>query len=116
MARRKLTDVVQVNLRLRESLRRRLEEEAEKRGFSFNAELTRRLEDSFEREELNEALRGAMWQVLTQGGLVEALKPSIKEMLRDINFTDEIARGRTAEVLREIEARRELDTKPENKS
>jgi hypothetical protein len=115
MARRKLTDVVQVNLRLRESLRRRLEEEAEKRGFSFNAELTRRLEQSLEREELNEELRAVMWEVLTQGGLAEALKPSVAEMLRNINFTEGIARGRTAEALLEIEVRRELETKPEDK-
>ena len=116
MARRKLTDVVQVNLRLRESLRRRLEEEAEKRGSSFNAELTRRLEDSFEREELNEALRATMWEVLTKGGLAEALKPVMREFLENIHFTDGIARGRTGEISREIEARRELETKLENKS
>jgi Arc-like DNA binding domain len=116
MARRKLTDVVQVNLRLRESLRRRLEEEAEKRGFSFNAELTRRLEESFEREELNEALRATMRQVLREGGLAEALRPLVDEILKNINFTAGIARGSTAEALREIEARRELETESENKS
>jgi hypothetical protein len=116
MVARKLTDIVQVNLRLRESLRRKLERESEKRGLSFNAELTRRLEDSFDREELNEALREVISQVLTQGGLAEALKPSMMEMLRSINFTDGIASGQTGKAIREIEARRELETNPENKS
>jgi hypothetical protein len=45
---RKLTDVVQAGLRVRESLRRRLEKEAEKRGASINHEMVMRLERSFE--------------------------------------------------------------------
>jgi hypothetical protein len=80
MVARKLTDVVQVNLRLRESLRRKLEREAERRGMSFNAELTLRLRESFNREELNEALRATIWQVLTDAGLVTA-RPSLPEGL-----------------------------------
>ena len=116
MAARKPTDIVQVNLRLRESLRRRLEREAEKRGLSFNAELTRRLEESFEREELNEALRTVILQVLTQEGLAETLKTGIAQALRDTDFYGGLARGHTGEVLRDIEAKRELETKPENKS
>jgi hypothetical protein len=66
MVARKPTDVVQVNLRLRESLRRRLEREAERRGLSFNAELIRRLRESFDREDLE----ATILKVLTDAGLV----------------------------------------------
>ena len=47
MLHRRKTEIVQVNLRLREDLRRRLAKEAEKSGYSFNQELVRRLEQSF---------------------------------------------------------------------
>jgi Arc-like DNA binding domain len=113
MSARKLTDIVQVKLRLRESLRRKLEREAEKRGLSTNAELARRLEESFDREELNEALRSAMWQVLTHEGLTEALKPLAAQIVEKL---DASRFERTKEAFREIEARRELETKPERRS
>jgi hypothetical protein len=45
---RKPTDVVQVNLRLRERLRRKLEQAARKRQVSLNYEMMWRLEQSFE--------------------------------------------------------------------
>jgi hypothetical protein len=80
MVARRLTDLVQVNLRLRESLRRKLERESERRGLSLNAEMTRRLEESFDREELNEALRATIWQVLTDAGLVTARPPIPKNL------------------------------------
>jgi hypothetical protein len=116
MVARKPTDVVQVNLRLRESLRRKLERESERRGVSFNAELTRRLEESFDREELNEALRGVIRQVLTEGDFTEALKRSVAGMLGELNLTDGFASGHTGEALREIQTRREPKNTPESKS
>jgi hypothetical protein len=48
--RRKPTAIVQVGLRLREALRRELEEAARKHQVSFNQELTARLEESLEME------------------------------------------------------------------
>jgi hypothetical protein len=45
---RKLVDIAHVNLRIRESLRRKLEREAKKRRTSLNNEIRWRLEDSFE--------------------------------------------------------------------
>jgi Arc-like DNA binding domain len=116
MVARKLTDVVQVNLRLRESLRRKLEREAEKRGLSFNAELTRRLEEGFEREELNDAIRAVMWQVLRDGGLSEAIKPLIPEILRSINLSDGLGRGHFGQALGGIEGLSKFPTQPESKS
>jgi hypothetical protein len=47
---RKPTEMVQVNLRIRENLRRRLEREAQKRGVSLNYEMTSRIEQGFDRE------------------------------------------------------------------
>jgi predicted nucleic acid-binding Zn-ribbon protein len=47
---RKPTDIVQPNLRIRESLRRQLEREAKKHGVSLNQEMTHRLMRSFEED------------------------------------------------------------------
>ena len=46
---RKPTETVQVNLRMKESLRRKLEREASKHFVSLNKEMTMRIEDSFEK-------------------------------------------------------------------
>ena len=56
MVHRRKTEIVQVNLRLREELRQRLAKEAEKSGHSFNQELVRRLEQSFSQEEITQAV------------------------------------------------------------
>jgi hypothetical protein len=50
MPQRRKTEIVQVNLRLREDLRQRLWRVAEKSGRSFNQEIVRRLEESFRHE------------------------------------------------------------------
>jgi hypothetical protein len=47
MAKRKPTDYAQMNLRLRETLRKQIEGEAKKNDLSLNSELVRRLERSF---------------------------------------------------------------------
>jgi HicB family len=47
---RKPTEMVQVNLRISENLRRRLERKAQKRGVSLNYEMTSRIEQGFDRE------------------------------------------------------------------
>ena len=47
---RKPADIVQPSLRIREDLRRRLEQAAKKRGVSLNIEMTTRLKESFDRE------------------------------------------------------------------
>jgi hypothetical protein len=53
---RKPTEVVQVNLRIKESLRRRLERAAMASGSSLNAEMIERLEKSFQNEDLRPKL------------------------------------------------------------
>jgi hypothetical protein len=49
---RKSTDTAHVNLRIRESLRKKLAQEAEDRHWSLNNEIRWRLEASFERQDL----------------------------------------------------------------
>jgi hypothetical protein len=52
MARRKPSDTVKLNLRFPESLRRLLEHAGKKHQWSMNAEIVRRLEDSFQYEKV----------------------------------------------------------------
>lgn len=62
---RKPTETVQVNLRIKEALRRRLEREAKKRGVSLNYEMTSRIDQSFnieglrDQETVTEDMKGA---------------------------------------------------------
>jgi hypothetical protein len=110
---RKPADPVQLKLRFDEKLRLRIERAALRNNQSMNAEIIRRLEESFDREELSEFMRAAMWQALTQGGLAEALKPLAAQLVEKL---DVIGFELTKKVAREIEARRESETKPEDKS
>jgi hypothetical protein len=52
MAKRKKTDVVKLQLRIREGLRGRLESAAKNQERSLNSEIVARLEESFRRSEL----------------------------------------------------------------
>jgi hypothetical protein len=52
MAKRKSTDQVQLNVRMRESLRAKLEQSAKKNYESLNREVVDRLERSFDRQDL----------------------------------------------------------------
>lgn len=58
MPARKITDTVQLKLRIREDLRRRLEREAKKRSVSLNAEMADRIEQSFDQEDLVNKMLG----------------------------------------------------------
>jgi Arc-like DNA binding domain len=63
MARREKDATVQVGLRVKESLRSKIEKSAKKSGVSMNAEIVRRLEKSFApsvEEELREAIRAVV--------------------------------------------------------
>ncbi len=65
MPRRKKTDVVTLHLRLREELRARLSREADKKKTSINAEIVRRLEDSFRGDDLIETVRSTISETIT---------------------------------------------------
>jgi Arc-like DNA binding domain len=55
---RKPSDVIQIKIRVREDLRRRLEQAANKAGRSINSEMASRLADSFNLPKLNEITAG----------------------------------------------------------
>jgi predicted transcriptional regulator len=55
---RKPSDVTQIKIRVREDLRRRLEQAAKKHDVSINAEMTSRLASSFELPELSKITAG----------------------------------------------------------
>jgi hypothetical protein len=59
MARRKPTDIVQLRLRLPDGLRRLIETEAKQRKTSLNKELVRRLQKSFDAEQLETTIQRA---------------------------------------------------------
>jgi hypothetical protein len=60
---RKKTDTVQLKLRIREALRRRLETAAKAADISLNSEMVRRLEGSFE-----QATNSMLFEALLAGG------------------------------------------------
>lgn len=78
MLRRNANATVQVNARIKEKLRRRLEAAAKEHQVSFNQELTARLEDSFEKEtvqSLENAAQSLSQDALRLRSLVERLQP-----------------------------------------
>ena len=90
---RKPSDIVQPNLRIREALRRRLEERAKKNKVSLNIEMTHRLERSLDQEatrsneEIAEDMRniwaryGEMFASLNkQGDLIRAASALLKHI------------------------------------
>ena len=62
MSTRGKAEVIQVNLRLRQDLHRRLTQGAKKARRSLNAEMVERLERSFQREHADELLKSAQEQ------------------------------------------------------
>jgi hypothetical protein len=56
MAKRKRTDVVKLQLRIRESLRKQLEDAARVKDVSLNSEMVSRLEESFTRANMQDEL------------------------------------------------------------
>jgi DNA-binding FrmR family transcriptional regulator len=82
MPARKPTDIVNLKLRFREELRRRLDKEAKKSGRSLNGEIVARLERSLEANEMRTAVseaarfeiaRLALSAVRTQTGIEKML-------------------------------------------
>jgi Arc-like DNA binding domain len=73
VARRKVADIVQVKLRIRAGLRRRLEREAEKNQQTLNSELVERLERSLRREDETERSRKLISQAAVAGAVAAKL-------------------------------------------
>jgi vacuolar-type H+-ATPase subunit E/Vma4 len=80
MLRRKLGSTVQVGLRIREELRRRLEAAAEEHHLSFNQELTMRLEASLE-QEARQSLDSAAESLTRHASRLEKLAEAVVERL-----------------------------------
>jgi hypothetical protein len=78
---RKPKEIVGLTLRVREDLRRRLEREAKKYGMSLNAQIERRLEDSFEL-----ANTASLIRVLAGGGFNADLLGAIATMLNSVGY------------------------------
>jgi|Tabmets5t2r1_1033131.scaffolds.fasta_scaffold98295_2 hypothetical protein len=79
MPARKPTAIVQLKVRMREDLRRRLEREAERREDSLNNEIVRRLESSFKRDadqDLASAVRALQKEIAEIQSHIDGLEKS----------------------------------------
>jgi hypothetical protein len=74
---RKPTDIVKLQLRLPEALRRRLERAAKAHDRSMNTEIVLRLEEAFQMDELNAQMKASMGR-----GFKEALMVPLWEIGR----------------------------------
>jgi hypothetical protein len=88
MAKRKPTDYAQMNLRLRETLRKQIEVEAKKNGWSLNSELVRRLERSFINQSVEALIQQAVAAMAT-----EVRKDLIDHMANINEHFDEVAKA-----------------------
>jgi hypothetical protein len=118
MPTRKETALLQYKLRIREALRRKIAKAAEKRGVSANYEMTWRLEQSFEREDMfsihdvAEDLRivwarcgNAFHELNKQGDLMRAAEALMKavEQLPEISGPIQTALKKTKAAMQLIE-------------
>ena len=87
---RKQSVVLSYKLRIRESLRRRLDQEAKKRGVSLNAEMAQRLERSFEQQE--------HVSVAVSASSLAATTARLDEMLHALNKQGDLLRATKALV------------------
>jgi Arc-like DNA binding domain len=82
MPARKATAIVQLKVRLREDLRRRLEREANRRKDSINNEIVQRLEQSFLVPDVAEATANAVMEHLT-------LRIGGKPVVMEVDYTQD---------------------------
>ena len=80
------TTTVQLKFRVRESLRARLDDAADKHGLTLTAEITRRLEESFEIDNLRRELEAQRETVLRS--LVAIQEQAAEERKRNNQLTD----------------------------
>jgi hypothetical protein len=83
---RKPSETVQVNLRLKESMRRRLEHEAAKHGISLNGEMNARIAASFEQNSLRQLDEIADKMGEVQRYMGAAVRIIETETILDLNF------------------------------
>ena len=110
---RKPSDVIQIKIRVREDLRRRLEQAANKADRSINSEMASRLADSFNLPKLNEITAGLenvygrlaneMRDHLLMQGLMRAAEDLIQELPTEVQGREAVKRA-IAEVQNAITA------------
>jgi hypothetical protein len=71
---RKSTDIVKLQVRLPERLRRRLEQMAKHHDWSMNTEIVNRLDESFQKEEQDKMITLAIEQAVEQAASVTAAR------------------------------------------
>jgi glutamyl-tRNA reductase len=105
MAKRKRTDVVKLQLRIREGLRRQLEDAARVKDVSLNSEMVSRLEESFTRASMQDELNKTRAIVRDE---VEKLKERLQEVtVREAveSTRERFSQRHRLEALEELEAR-----------
>jgi hypothetical protein len=84
MISRRKTEIVQVNLRLREEFRQRLVGCAQRHGLSLNQEMVRRLEQSFEHEERQDLKADLKATIREEMGPMMKRLAGIEPLWRDV--------------------------------
>jgi hypothetical protein len=89
---RKPHEIVHINLRLREALRRQLASEAERHHVSLNNEIVLRLQDSLESKEPSEIIKAMIAKLQREGAVLAGW---LENELRTIGVDEEKARSLT---------------------
>jgi Arc-like DNA binding domain len=95
---RKPLDVAHINLRIRESLRKKLADEAEKHRFSLNNEIRVRLEASFERQGFQSLTESGALLIAAQKLFTEATA-DLAQRLHSLDKQGDLLRASEALVL-----------------
>ena len=82
---RKPSDVIQIKIRVREDLRRRLEQAANKADRSINSEMASRLADSFNLPKLNEITAG-LENIYERAGREELDRVQTEDLMRAAEY------------------------------
>ena len=101
MPRRTDTTIVAVKLRIREGLRKKLLREAEKADHSLNQELERRLERSFELEQMDERLEALMFKQFEldkAGARISKMSDQLSEQLDAVKAALRVAEAKAPKV------------------
>lgn len=99
---RKPTDIVAPNLRIRESLRQRLEKAAKRHGISINAEMVFRLNKSFEQDDLLTIQRTAQ-EMARYGQMLHAIRKQSDLLRASQALIDAIMSGNSTTIRPAVE-------------
>jgi hypothetical protein len=83
MAKRKPTDMAQMNLRLPEKLRKMIEVEARKNGWSLNREMVRRLEQSMKNQAIENIVETTVLRL--ENSLLKQQRGLLDDLIEEFN-------------------------------